>query len=70
MKLLLGNDVLEPVYYKRKDFWYISRNGKETLYDENNVWITFKTEKLAQDHLKMVSKQYNYAEIKENNDEN
>ena len=41
MKMYVGKDVLEPVYYERKGFWYISRNGRETIYNEDREWVTF-----------------------------
>ena len=54
MKLLIARDVLEPVYYERKNIWYISRNSRETLYNTKNEWITFETEEDAEEHLKKL----------------
>jgi hypothetical protein len=39
------------VYYKRQDFWYISINGRETIYNENREWVTFDTEDAAERYL-------------------
>ena len=64
MELHLGKDILKPEYYERKKFWYIARNARETLYDENNVWITFETEKEAESYLEQLAGHYDYAEIK------
>jgi hypothetical protein len=52
MTLQIGNDILEPVYYERKGFWYISRNGRETIYSEDREWVTFETEKEAEEYLR------------------
>ncbi len=64
MELHLGKDVLKPKYYERRKSWYISRNDRETLYDENNVWIEFETKEKAESYLEQLASQYNYAEIK------
>ena len=58
MKLFISKDVLEPVYYERKNIWYISRNGRETLYNEKNEWITFETEEKAEEYLQKILKYY------------
>ena len=60
MKSQIGKDVLEPVYYERKGFWYISRNGRETIYNEDREWVTFETEKEAEEYL-----HENYMEIQD-----
>ena len=51
MKLYIGKDVLEPVYYERKGFWCISRNGRETIYNKDREWVTFETEREAEEYL-------------------
>lgn len=58
MKLFIARDILEPVYYERKNIWYISRNGRETLYNEKNEWITFETEEKAEECLQKLAIQY------------
>lgn len=51
VKLYIGKDILEPKHYTRKDHWYISINGRETLYDAKNRWLTFETEQDAEMYL-------------------
>ena len=51
MEFHIGKDILKPVYYERRKSWYISRNDRETLYDENNVWIEFETKEEAEMYL-------------------
>ena len=63
MKLFIAKDVLEPAYYERKDFWYISRNGRETLYNDNNEWITFETKELAEEYLEKLANHYHYSTL-------
>ena len=58
MKLFIAKDVLEPVYYERKKIWYISRNGRETLYNDKNEWLTFETEEDAEECLQKLFGQY------------
>ena len=59
MKLYIGKDVLEPKHYTTKsgkDHWYISINGRETLYDAKNRWLTFETEQGAEMYLSGITK--------------
>ena len=65
MELHIGKDILKPVYYERRKIWYISRNGRESLYDKDNVWIEFETEKEAEECLEEMADYYHYAEILE-----
>ena len=61
MKLYIGKDTLIPVYYERRKSWYISKNGREVLYDEHNVWMEFDTEKEAEECLEKLANHYDYA---------
>ena len=58
MKLFIAQDVLEPVYYERKKIWFISRNGRETLYNEKNERITLETKEDAEECLQNLAIQY------------
>ena len=54
MKIKIGHNEYETKHYTTKsgkDHWYISINGRETLYDEERAWITFKTESEADEYL-------------------
>ena len=63
MELHIGRDILKPVYYERRKSWYISRNDREALYNKDNVWIEFETEKEAEDYLEKLANYYHYAEL-------
>ena len=54
MKIKIWHNEYETKHYTTKsgkDHWYISINGRETLYDEENRWITFKTKSEAEEYL-------------------
>ena len=52
MELHVGKDIYKSEYYERRRTWFIRKNKRETLYDENNVWIEFETKEDAEEYLK------------------
>lgn len=50
------NDPLEAVYYPRRKTWHI-KQGNETFYDEDNIWIEFETEEEAKEWIKEYEKE-------------
>ena len=63
MELHIGRDILKPEYYKRKKIWFIRINKHEAVYNKDNVWTTFKTEKEAEEYLEDLHSYYHYAEL-------
>jgi len=51
MEIRVGHRTYKTKYYERKGFWYISINDRETIYDEDNAWVTFETEEKAEEYL-------------------
>ena len=65
MELHIGKDILKLEYYERRKSWFIRMNEHEALYDKDNVWIEFETEKEAEEYLERLSSLCDYAEILE-----
>lgn len=52
MKVKVGHREYSTIYNERRQSWYISINGRETIYDQDNVWVEFSTEEAAEEYLK------------------
>lgn len=58
MELHIGRDVLKPMYREKHDTWYISRNGREAIYNNKNELVEFATEVEAHEFLAELHLQY------------
>jgi hypothetical protein len=65
MELRVGQDVYKAEYYKRRDRWFIRKNKREAVYDENNVWVEFTTQGDAEEYLRKLADNYEECEVVE-----